>query len=301
LADLSDDGQLGAKNCELRTDNRQPDKLMRSRTVTITVDLSQLENGMAEAVSVVDTGTAQMQAAWVAVAREASQAHDQMFRHFDSAFRSALRGVMQGTHTVSQAFRRMGVELEVDFASSLEKMLTRFAAHQLRMLAIHQEAKQAEVTTHELAEAQKRGISLSSTLKDVTNSAVSAAGRAYSAMADIPVIGPALGAVAAAAAFAGVMALGALASAAGGMVVPQDMPAFVHKNEMVLPAYLSQPLQAALTGGGGGGGGIGGHTFNYSHTTNVNGSGDPQRVAAMAASMAIGGMKRMLRDAGLKV
>ncbi|MGH9593343.1 MAG: hypothetical protein ACRD5L_09650, partial [Bryobacteraceae bacterium] len=46
-----------------------------------------------------------------------------------------------------------------------------------------------------------------------------------------------------------------------GGVVPHDMLAMVHKDEMVLPKDISQPLQSSLAEGGGIGGG-GGHTFN---------------------------------------
>jgi hypothetical protein len=45
-------------------------------------------------------------------------------------------------------------------------------------------------------------------------------------------------------------AAGSIASAAGGWVVPSDQLAMVHRNEMVLPANLSQGLQRMISDGG---------------------------------------------------
>jgi hypothetical protein len=89
------------------------------------------------------------------------------------------------------------------------------------------------------------------------DAAVAAAG-AFAATAAIPIVGPEL-APAAAAAYAATMGWaaglgGGVAAAAGGWVVPDDQLAFVHKNEMVLPANISQGLQGAISGGGFGGG-----------------------------------------------
>lgn len=77
----------------------------------------------------------------------------------------------------------------------------------------------------------------------VLGRAKSAAAGAYSAMAAIPVIGPALGAAAAAVTFAAVMAFGAFEK---GGVAPEDMLAQLHPQEMVLPADIATPLRAAL-------------------------------------------------------
>ena len=75
-------------------------------------------------------------------------------------------------------------------------------------------------------------------------------------MAGIPVIGPVLGAAAAASTFAAVEALGAMASAESGAVLPEDMLLLAHKNEMVLPSALSQRLQDMTNGGGPSSGGL---------------------------------------------
>src|SRR5262249_7168139 len=101
------------------------------------------------------------------------------------------------------------------------------------------------------ADAQKREISFADTLRQVTHAAIKAAANAYNAVVGIPIVGPVLAPPAAAAAFAGVEAFGALVSAAGGWgIVPQDQLALVHKNEMVLPAALADRVRDMTSGSG---------------------------------------------------
>jgi hypothetical protein len=92
-----------------------------------------------------------------------------------------------------------------------------------------------------------------------------AAVKAYKAEAGIPIVGPALGAAAAATTFATLMAFkggGVMPSAEYGMTAPngpqEGSLALLHPNEMVLPAPLSQTVQdmaASATGAKGSGGG----------------------------------------------
>ena len=88
-------------------------------------------------------------------------------------------------------------------------------------------------------------------MTQVMTNAKSAAAAAWNATVGIPFIGPVLAPVAAAASFAGVMAF-----AEGGWDrVPSDQVAMIHKNEMVLPANIANPLRESLAGGGNLGGG----------------------------------------------
>jgi hypothetical protein len=81
-----------------------------------------------------------------------------------------------------------------------------------------------------------------------------AAASTYAATADIPIVGPVLAPVAAAGAFAAVMAFDVF-SAAGGFDIPAGLNPVtqLHAREMVLPAGIADPLRASLAGGGGGG------------------------------------------------
>jgi hypothetical protein len=71
-----------------------------------------------------------------------------------------------------------------------------------------------------------------------------------------PIMGPAAAGPAAAGEATVMAAAGSIASAAGGWVVPSDQLAMVHRNEMVLPANLSQGLQRMIFDGGGPGGSV---------------------------------------------
>ena len=74
-------------------------------------------------------------------------------------------------------------------------------------------------------------------MKEVISHAATAAAGAYHAMAAIPVVGPFLGAAAAATTFAAVTAFGALASFdVGSDSIPRDQIAKVHAGERIMPA-----------------------------------------------------------------
>lgn len=86
-----------------------------------------------------------------------------------------------------------------------------------------------------------------------TNAAVAAAG-AYKSTVVIPFIGPVAAPAAAALALAAVLGFGALISARGGQgEVKQDgQLTQLHKKEMVLPAYIAEPLRQGLANPSGG-------------------------------------------------
>lgn len=91
--------------------------------------------------------------------------------------------------------------------------------------------------------------------KNALNKAREAARNTYASVSQLPPpVGEILAPIAAAGAFAAVLAF------EQGGVVSQDSLALVHKNEMVLPRNISEPLQASLANGGVGGG----HQFHFS-------------------------------------
>jgi hypothetical protein len=121
--------------------------------------------------------------------------------------------------------------------------------------------------------------------------AKTAAASAYKAVAGIPVVGPFLAPIAAAAAFAGVMAF----SAKGGMgdVPYDDAPFLLHKNEMVLPASLANPMRAMLSGSAANGNAPmaanqnGGDTIHH-YEAHFHGPADKSAVAAWFKENAVG-------------
>jgi hypothetical protein len=115
-----------------------------------------------------------------------------------------------------------------------------------------------------------------------------AAASTYAATADIPIVGPVLAPIAAAGAFAAVMAFDVF-SAAGGFDVPAGLNPVtqLHAREMVLPAGIADPLRANLANGGlAGGGGSGGGTHIHADFSNASfGAGvQPAQVKTMVVS-----------------
>ena len=90
--------------------------------------------------------------------------------------------------------------------------------------------------------------------------AYSAMAAAWQAMCAIPVVGPALGVAAGAAAFAGVSAIAKnIRSASGGYDIPAGTNPItqLHAEEMVLPAKYANAIRDMTNGGSGGGGSSG--------------------------------------------
>ena len=97
--------------------------------------------------------------------------------------------------------------------------------------------------------ALKQALALKDHFVANQEAAGTAAGNAWASAAEIPMVGWIIAPVAAAAAYAGVMAF-----AEGGWDrVPSDQVAMIHKNEMVLPAHIAEPVRQMAARGGGGG------------------------------------------------
>jgi hypothetical protein len=136
---------------------------------------------------------------------------------------------------------------------SLEQAFLKHVEHEAAVLMLHVITNQQKVASDAAAAAQTQAISTATSLKEVMHAAGAAAAKAYEAMAGIPVIGPVLGAAAAGATFAGVMAFESMAGAEQG--VPRDMPIFAHQGEMILPRNISESVKTMADNGGSNGGG----------------------------------------------
>ena len=175
--------------------------------------------------------------------------------------------ITQITETASTV--RDAAELGGGFLAGIGKMLTSWLGLETAKTA----ATTAGAATRSAAEtagslAGLAGMVASGFAQISIDAAVAAAG-AFAATASIPIVGPAAAPAAAAAAYAETIGWaagmgGGIASAAGGWVVPTDQLANVHKNEMILPAGLSNFVRGSAAAASGGIGG--GHTFNF-HVT----------------------------------
>ena len=180
---------------------------------------------------------------------------DQFFNHVTTGFDSTIAGMLRGTTTFGKGMLNMLMDLEISFAQSMARMLLKWIQHHLAKLIVHTTTNQAQVTSDAATEAEGESIGMIGALKSITRAAGKAGAHAFSSVFEtVPF--PAnliLAPVAAAAAFAGTLAFGGgLSSARNGMVSAEEQLAFVHKNEMVLPAPLSLGFQQLLSQGGGG-------------------------------------------------
>ena len=163
---------------------------------------------------------------------------EKLFGEINRPMEGALKEVIMGSERVGKAFRHMGAEIVSSITQSLAMAAVKWAEHWalLELLTV----------TGNASIAAAQGLANS---KKVFSDAYTAAANAYAAV-PFP-----LNLVVAPTVFTLVAALGSgAASAAGGMVVPSDdMMAFLHKNEVVLPASIAKRFTDAAPGGGGGG------------------------------------------------
>ncbi len=96
----------------------------------------------------------------------------------------------------------------------------------------------------EAAEAKTLALKIMTAGKTIAIDAAEAAAGAFKAMVGIPVVGPVLAGAAAAAALIEVKNLAHFD--VGAWSIPTDMPAMVHKNEMILPPPQADILRGAL-------------------------------------------------------
>lgn len=168
-----------------------------------------------------------------------------------SAWGQSLQGMIKGTQNFRGMMLNIGNAILGEATKWIEKKASKFIAKELAQTA----ATTVGVTTRTGVEATgaatSAGISATSALTQIGHSAAVAAAGAYAAIVKIAYVGPILAPLAAAAALAGVMALGkSIFSAEGGMgQVPYDGAMFeLHKDEMVLPASLATPMRSMLLG-----------------------------------------------------
>jgi hypothetical protein len=171
------------------------------------------------------------------------KARDQLQRNFQSIIGGPLdglvNGVIGGGERINVAFAKLGQQLVVNFARSFAEMGLKVA----EFWALNELETALGIRTVGALQAQ-------ASIKTILNNAYTAASAAF---ADVPFP---LNLVAAPAVFATVAALGGgISSAAGGMVVPSDQLAMVHRNEVVLPASISKKFLDAAPGSDSSGGG----------------------------------------------
>lgn len=195
---------------------------------------------------------------------------------FTNSMGSAVQGLWTKTTTASQALINMADQLVFKFADMGIKIVNDWIMAQFRMLFVKKttdtamKASSAGVAATEQAitaattaaavtaqgiktaasiggAAAQTGAAATAGIGEITTNAAVAAAGAYKSTVVIPFIGPIAAPAAAALALAAVLGFGAMISAEGGMgEVPSNQLAMVHKKEMILPAWIAEPLRKSL-------------------------------------------------------
>jgi len=170
-------------------------------------------------------------------------------------FSTFVRGIIPA---IGQEFTKMAIKMATDWIKEhviMEAMSKLFGAKEVATKAVTEGAK---TTIQAGASATRSAMSAGESIKEILNSAWTAAANVYKSIAAIPFVGPflapamAIGAVAAVVGFAR-----NIASASRGYDIPSGVNPMtqLHQEEMVLPASIANPLRENLAGGGGMGGG----------------------------------------------
>jgi hypothetical protein len=187
---------------------------------------------------------------------ESQQAWQGIIAPIGNAFSSSLTGIINGNETLRQAVTKLGESVVSDFVNMAVKRAETWLESELTMTTATQSGEAARLAATQSGQAAGKAADAAAGSTSVFGDANKAAASTYAATADIPIVGPVLAPIAAAGAFAAVMAFDVF-SAAGGFDVPAGLNPVtqLHAREMVLPAGIADPLRASLSGGGGSGGG----------------------------------------------
>jgi hypothetical protein len=230
-----------------------------------------------------------------AVASKTKQIMQTAAHNMATAFSSAIRGMIDGTQTLGQAFAKMGQQMLSGMESMLQKMLSDWLENHIMQLLIHTQTKQSEVAVDQTTSAEKQAINMQDHMKNIFLAAKEAGANAWKSAS---AINPLLGAVAAAAAFAGVMAFGAMGSAEGGQyLVPGTQLTMLHAQEMVLPAGIASRMRDVVEGRASGDGG--GITVMVNHSVNAVDADSFQKVVRKHGNMIGNEVARALKKKGL--
>jgi hypothetical protein len=242
-----------------------------------------------------------------------------------NGFQSAFASILNGQKTFKQAMVGMIQQMVTETVLQLAMIPIKWAANQVVMTLATQLGVAQRLGLTAAGAAAETSISAASNTAQITGAAGVAAAEGAKSQAGIPVVGPALAALAAAGMLALVLGFASMVSAEGGYDVPSSggggidgkggQMGIFHPNEMILPAKIANPLRSMLAGpqsnsladsaaaagaSASGGGAMGGDVHYHDHTE--KGMSPSQIVANRAAlSKAIKMAHREGRFVGAKV
>ncbi|HEX3429548.1 MAG TPA: hypothetical protein VHT03_01570 [Rhizomicrobium sp.] len=207
----------------------------------------------------------------------------------------------------AQKWTQLGNSIKSSFNSAIDGMLFQGRTFGQGMLTIAEGIIKAflqmgETIAENWIETQiaslfeTKATQTTSSLGQITDAAAVAGANTFASTAAIPVIGPELAPGAAAAAIAQVMGYTSLlALDVGAWNLRSDMPALLHKGEMVVPENFASGLR--------GGKGLGGDTYHFNTDYHPSWSGrdpmTPQEFFRNNHNEIIGEIKRLVRNGSL--
>jgi hypothetical protein len=176
------------------------------------------------------------------------RAWQNLMQPIQRAFDTAITGMILGTTTLQKAVANITQSIIAEFVNAGVKMVTNWIAAELGMTAATEAGSAARTAAEGEGLAAGLALKALNAVKSIVTDSAQAFAGIFAFLA--PIMGPAAAGPAAAGEASVMAAAGSIASAAGGWVVPSDQLAMVHRNEMVLPANLSQGLQRMISDGG---------------------------------------------------
>lgn len=194
-------------------------------------------------------------------------------KKIEGAMQGAINGMLFQHQTLRQGIASVALVIGEDFIQeAVMKPLNSWIAAEFAKTAATTAGATARTAIETTAAATSKAVDAATGKSQITSAAATGAAKAYQAIVGIPYVGPILAPIAAGVAFAGIEAFaGSLSSARGGWErVPFDgAMTELHKDEMVLPAHIADPVrQMAQRGAGAGVGQI------HIHTTDARGVKD---------------------------
>lgn len=171
-----------------------------------------------------------------------------------NGFQGAVSGLLQGTLTFKKALLTIWQSINQAFSDFVAKQITDWVFGETTKAAISRMFSAIRIALFGPEAAAATVAAKAEAFGVIPAKAAEAAGGAASAVAGIPIVGPAMAATAYASTMAMVMSGMAVASASQGFDIPAGLNPLtqLHQKEMVLPAEQADVIRGMAGGGGGG-------------------------------------------------
>lgn len=171
-------------------------------------DLKKYEDDLKAQETAARQSARQIQAINQDAALQMQQKFQQAFTAMTGPLNTFVDHWLTSGRQMGVAFVKMADQMAMNFINAEIKMLEHHLQMAIQKRVITQTNNAAEVASNATAAATTTAVDQKTAMQSLAASAASAAGKAWQALSGIPIVGPALGAGAAAATYAGVMALG---------------------------------------------------------------------------------------------